>query len=115
MFYLEKETLQEICKKDEIEKSMMAVDGLLVAMNYIYGKVEEKEVEFKSDILSAHSEYLVFWEGESAFYVDADEFNSFCEHLKNVIEEEMKKLENFKTEKEIVQKFIQEFSGGEAE
>lgn len=111
MFYLEKETLQEICKEDEIRKSMMAVDGLLVAMNYIYGKVEEKEVEFKSDILSAHSEYLVFGKGESAFYVDADEFNSFCEHLENVIEEEMKKLESLKTEKEITQKFIQEFSG----
>lgn len=115
MFYLEKETLQEICKEDEIRKSMMAVDGLLVVMNYIYGKVEEKEIEFKSDVLSAHSEYLVFGEGESAFYVDADKFNLFCEHLKNVIEKEMKELENFKTEKEIIQKFIQEFSGEEVE
>lgn len=115
MFYLEEETLQEISEKDEIEKSLMAIDGLLVVMNHLYGKVEEKEIEFKSDVMYGHSEYLVFGGDESAFYVDATEFNLFCEHLEEVIKEKMKELKSFKTEQEIIQDFIKELSGGDKE
>lgn len=115
MFYLEEETLQEISEKDETEKSLMAIDGLLVVMNHLYGKVEEKEIEFKSDVMYGHSEYLVLGKGKTAFYVDATEFNLFCEHLEEVIKEEMKKLKSFKTAQEIVQKFIKELSSGDEE
>lgn len=110
MYYLEKETLQEISKDDELNKALMAIDGLIVVMNHLYGKVEEKKMDFKSDVMRGHSEYLALGDGEETFYVDATEFNLFCEHLEEVIKEEMKQLKSYKNEWEIVQEFIKELS-----
>ena len=115
MFYLEKEALDEINEGKEYDKSLVAIDGLILVMNHLYGKVEEKEIDFKSGVMEGHSEYLALGNGEAVFYVDATEFNLFCEHLEEVIREEMKKLKSFKTEQEIVQEFIEELSSGDEE
>lgn len=113
MFYLEKETLQEISKEDESKKTLMAIDGLIVVMNHLYGKVEEKEMNFESNVIKGHSEYVALGEGKSTFFVDATEFNLFCEHLEEVIKEEMKQLKSYKNEWEIVNEFIKELSVGD--
>lgn len=113
MFYLEKETLQEISKDDEDKKALMAIDGLIVVMNHLYGQVEEKEMDFKSEVMEGHCEYLALGKGEETFFIDATEFNLFCEHLGEVIKEEMKQLKSYKNEREIVKAFIRELSTGD--
>lgn len=111
MFYMEKDVLCEIGKKEEAEKAMMAIDGLIVVMNHLYGKVEKKEINFESNVMEGHSEYLALGEGEEIFYVDSTDFNLFCEHLEEMIKEEMKKLKSFKLEQDIVQDFVKELAG----